>query len=328
MPPKWQATPGQWPAGGAEDAVPVHGTKMHARSARAKDAGVTKMSPQRRSQRARFQRRPRRLSQPFPDAAPADAAEDRDAVAGAAVVVGEVEADGAALDLAAFDDAPVAGIEALVAVVAECEEPVIRQDDGSPCVARRVVRVRRGGVGEERALPLHHRVPGVAVGVRAPDVRLVLRLAVQVEGAASHGESVPRHAHQPLHQVDVLVVPAEHDDVPAPRRVVARQVRLGAGHARAVRRLVQHEEIAHQQRPLHGARHDGEGLDQERAHHQEDQEPDDGRLDPLPRAVGVLLLRAGVLRAGLCLAGLPAAGMLRAGVLRAGARSPVPVVRS
>src|SRR5690606_41747640 len=88
------------------------------------------------------------------DAAPADPAEERDAAV-AAAVVGEVEGDGATLDLGGRDEAPVAGVVALVAVVAEHEVAVLGDDDRAPVVARGRGGARLDGIDEVLSLPAH-----------------------------------------------------------------------------------------------------------------------------------------------------------------------------
>src|SRR5690606_21655493 len=103
-----------------------------------------------------------------------------------------------------------------------------------------------------------------------------------------------RQPDHPLHQVQVrLVWTAENDHVASLETRVARQPQLRPRDLRAVRRLAQHQEVAHEERVLHGAGRDRERLHQERPDQQEQAERDGDRLDPLHHpALRLVLLGA------------------------------------
>ena len=153
-----------------------------------------------------------------------------------------------------LDEAPVAAVLRVVAVVAHHEVRSRGHHDGIAAVEIAAVSRRRGG---QRA--------------RA-HVGLVQGLAVHVGAVVLDLHRLAAHRDDALDEVSRLVVGVLEDDDVAPARLAeAGQMGIGEGDLRPVEELVDQDVVADQQGVHHGAGGDGEGLHHEGADDQRQQ---------------------------------------------------------
>src|SRR5439155_1653053 len=111
--------------------------------------------------------------------------------------------------------------------------------------------------------------------------------AVHPHLAVAHFHRVPRGPDHPLHVVELGILRVrEHDDVAAPRRLKSGKAGVSAGNLGAVDRLVDEQEIAREQRPLHAAGRNLKRFDQERADDEEKHQGHAQRAHPIVEPAG------------------------------------------
>src|SRR3954447_525972 len=179
------------------------------------------------------------------DAAPAHAAQPGEG-AGEILLVRVVHEHGPPLDGRLVEEAPVARILGVVAVVAQREVLPLGHHQRAPVVAGGVVVGPVGGaVHQVLHLPVHLLGGRVGERVGVARVRLHLRLAVQVDDLVAHLQGVAAHPDDPLDVVAVRVVGRqEDDDVAAGGGVEGGEARVGVGDLGAVDGLVHQQEVA------------------------------------------------------------------------------------
>ena len=203
-------------------------------------------------------------------------------------VVGVVHEHGPTLDRVSRDEPPVAGILGVRAVVAHHEEVVRRHDERSPVVAGRQVPRAARPPGQEAALPLEFRARRIREAGRRLYVRFLERKSVHEQLRPPHAEGISGHPDDPFHVIRpgrLLggVRRLEHDHIAPGRSVEGGEFQIGAGDLGAVHHFVHKQEVADQERVLHRGGRNLEGLDDERADEEKQDEGDEDRLRPFPQ---------------------------------------------
>jgi len=159
-------------------------------------------------------------------------------------------------------------------------------------------------------LPEHGPVEVVALS-GLHHIRLVVEFPVQVENLVPHLQRVPRQSDEALDQRHVLfVMGVEDQDIAAPGFRVSGDADAGERNARADGGPVHHQEVSHQQGVLHGSGGDHEGLNEEHAKDQEQDQREKAGLQPFGSRSRALLPAAVTtpLPAGLAAPGRPLPG--------------------
>src|SRR5215470_11359333 len=170
-----------------------------------------------------------------------------------------VDQERLAADLLALDEAPVAAVLRVVAVVAHDEVRAGRHYRRLAAVEIAAVSRGHGGNGT------------------GTDIRLVEEPAVQHYAIVHDLHGVTAHRHDALDEVPRLVVRILEDhDVAALGLAQAREMRVRERELGAIEEFVDEDVVAHEERIHHGAGGNGEGLHAALA---DDQREEDGDED-------------------------------------------------
>src|SRR5688572_11471379 len=192
---------------------------------------------------------------------PLEAGRGQEAEQAMARVPGPVDEHRLALDEVLVEEAPVAGVARVVAVVPHHEEMPGRNDDWTQVVA--AVALSHHGIGE------------LGEGLLALDPVDEHLLAADLDGLALGG-------HTALDEVLLrLARELEDDDVARLGIAEGGEPRFQERHLGAVEELVHEEEVADRERVFHRARGDAERLEEERTDEQEEDEGGQDRLGVL-----------------------------------------------
>src|SRR4029077_1036246 len=198
-------------------------------------------------------------------------------------VVAEIHDERPSLDRRGADEAPVAGIRRVVAVVPQHEIPPGRYDQRTPRVAGRVIIAGYALTTEQIVpLPIEFRIVHVVTRVHALHIPLGEGVAVDANFPAAHLDRVARKADHALDVIELGILGIREDDhVATPRRLEPRQPCLGPGDLRPVDRLVHEQEVPGEQGSLHAARWNLERFDEESRDDAEENDRHADRAQPV-----------------------------------------------